>query len=494
MTRAAIYVRISDDHGDDEEPDDRRDRYRPRGLGVARQEQECRELAQRLGWEVGRVFSDPNVSAYSGKLRPKFEAMMTALENGEFDALITWHPDRLYRSMRDLERVITTMEARRIKLATVTAGDLDLSTPAGRQIAGILAVVARGEVEHKSERQRSANRQARAAGRWNRAGVRRFGYTKNGEPQEPEAMLLKRAATEVLAGKSLRSISREWNTAGWCTTEGNPWTTLQLRRMLLNPLYAGLVTYQGNVVGDGTWTPLLDKDIHNGLVAFLTDPARRPVVSFEKRHMLSGVARCGVCGGKLAAMRPTGSKSQPKRGVTYVCRGVDDGRQHVGRIGDPLDKYVEAVVLQWFSQPETRERLSALLHGTETVDVQALQAQHEALQARKRQLGVSFAKGSIDADVLESATKELSDQQAEINRVLGDLVRNGGPAGAMLSADDPRTHWEGCSVDLRGKIINEVMTVTVLPSTRRGRWFADKDNPTESEWEQFGALIDIQPR
>lgn len=494
MTRAAIYVRISDDHGDDEESDDPRDRYRPRGLGVARQEVECRELAETLGWTVGRVYSDPDISAYGSKRRPGFEEMLSALDRGEFDAVICWHVDRLYRNMRDLERVITIMESRRIELRTVAAGGLDLSTPAGRQMARILGAVARAEVETKGARQRSANRQARAAGQWNRAGVRRFGYTKDGEPQEPEATLVKTAATDVLAGKSLRSISREWNTAGWRTTEGNPWTTLQLRRMLLNPLYAGLMTYQGNVVGEGTWTPLLDKDIHNGLVAFLTDPARRPVVSFEKRHMLSAVARCGVCGGKMAAMRPTGSKSQPKRGVTYVCRGVNDGRQHVGRIGDPLDRYVEAIVLQWFSQPDTRERLSALLHGTETVDVQALQAQHEALQARKRQLGVSFAKGAIDADVLESGTRELSDQQAEINRVLGDLVRNGGPAGAMLSADDPRAHWESCSVDLRGKIINEVMTVTVLPSTRRGRWFADKDNPTESEWEQFGALIDIQPR
>ena len=63
---AAIYARISADKGGD-------------GLGVDRQEADCRALAERLGWSVEQVFIDNDVSAYSGKMRPQYRAMLDAV-------------------------------------------------------------------------------------------------------------------------------------------------------------------------------------------------------------------------------------------------------------------------------------------------------------------------------------------------------------------------------------------------------------------------------
>jgi DNA invertase Pin-like site-specific DNA recombinase len=54
VRRAAIYCRISLDRAG-------------AGLGVAPQQEHCRELAKRLGWPVADVYFDNNVSAYSGK-------------------------------------------------------------------------------------------------------------------------------------------------------------------------------------------------------------------------------------------------------------------------------------------------------------------------------------------------------------------------------------------------------------------------------------------
>ena len=173
-----MYTRISDDHTGE-------------GLGVQRQLADCTALADRLGWEVVKHYDDNDISAYNGKTRPGFEAMLAAMSNGEFGALICWHPDRLYRSMRDLERVIDIADERGVQLRTVTAGDLDLGTPAGRMLARILGSVARQEVEHKGERQRRANEQRRAAGKWVRTGLRKFAYTHDGQPYEPEASALR---------------------------------------------------------------------------------------------------------------------------------------------------------------------------------------------------------------------------------------------------------------------------------------------------------------
>src|SRR6516165_10033966 len=151
--RAAIYTRISADQTGE-------------GLGVARQLEDCLALADRLGWGVVARFDDNDLSAFNGKTRPGFEAMLTAMGGREFGGLICWHPDRLYRSMKDLERIIEVADANRVQIRTVNGGDLDLSNSSGRMMARILGSVARAESEHKGERQKRANAQKAAAGRW----------------------------------------------------------------------------------------------------------------------------------------------------------------------------------------------------------------------------------------------------------------------------------------------------------------------------------------
>ena len=237
MHTAAIYTRISLDQTG-------------QGLGVARQLDDCLALADRLGWEVVARFDDNDLSAYSHrKPRPGYEALLDAMKRGEVDALICWHTDRLYRRMGDLERLIEVADAARIQIRTVQGGDLDLSTSAGRMVARILGSVSNQESEHKGERQVRANVQKAAAGKWHTAN-RPFGYTVAGEPLEPEATALRQAVVDVLAGKSIQQVSREWNTAGLKTTlagteykgkvVAGTWNSPRVRRLLVNPRYAGL--------------------------------------------------------------------------------------------------------------------------------------------------------------------------------------------------------------------------------------------------------------
>lgn len=465
----AVYLRQSFDRNDDQ-------------LAVARQREDCVALCEHRGW-TWTEYEDNDYSATNGKPRPAYLQMLTDIRSGAVNGIVAWHVDRLYRQPRDLEDLIDLANARNLALATVS-GDIDLSTDMGRLVARLLGATNKAEVERKSARQKRANQQARAAGKWNRTGVRRFGYDRQGRALAPEASLLRQAATDVLAGKSLRSIATNWNDQGLRTVNSSKWTTLQLRRMLLNPLYAGLMTYRGHVVGAGDWEPILSKDIHAGLVAFLSDPSRRPSVSFERRHMLSTVARCKQCDGPLYAVYPGGAH----RGATYACRPS----AHVARSAAVLDEYVEGLVLAWFTEPKTRKRLAALLNGGRKVDVAALRAKHVALQARKRELATRFAKGIIDGDQLDSGTSELNAQQATIDQLLGGMARRS-PAAGMLTADDPKTYWQSCSPDIRGKIVDDIMEVTVLPAPR-GRWFSDPELPTSAEWERFAKYLDIKPK
>jgi site-specific DNA recombinase len=152
------------------------------GLGVARQEEDCRPLCARKGWQVAGVYADNDVSAYTGKPRPAWARLLADIEAGRVDAIACWHVDRLTRTPRELEDVIDLHDQAGIELATVT-GEIDLSTPTGRLVARTLGAAARHESEHKGERRRRAELQAAQQGRPHASGQRGYGYAA--EPPHP---------------------------------------------------------------------------------------------------------------------------------------------------------------------------------------------------------------------------------------------------------------------------------------------------------------------
>ena len=108
---AAIYTRISFDRTGE-------------GLGVERQQTDCQALADRLGWTVVGRFDDNDLSAMSAATRPGFEALLDAIKRGEVNAVLCWQPDRLYRRVADLARLL---DLPGVQIRTVNGGDLDLS-------------------------------------------------------------------------------------------------------------------------------------------------------------------------------------------------------------------------------------------------------------------------------------------------------------------------------------------------------------------------------
>lgn len=449
---ACVYTRISRDQTGER-------------AGVERQLEDCTALAERLNLTVVEHFDDNDISAFSGKHRPGYEAMLTGMKRGEFNAIVCYHPDRLYRSLKDLERLIDTADATGVQIRSVNGGDFDLSNATGKMVARILGSVSRQESEHKAERQRRANQQRRTQGKWVAVGRVPFGYAKEGEPKhytlvpsEPAASMVRQAAAEVLAGRSLRSLCIEWNGRGISTPRGNPWTNIALTRILTNPVYANMVVDypqgragESRVIGSGTWEPLIDRETHEGLVAFLGDPARNPGSRFVRKHMGSGVYRCGLCGEKLYISGHRGY-------LMYRCRAM-----HLSRRGDSLDQYIESLVVSILSETGIRARLI----DAPGVDLDELRTRRAALTARADELARMFSAGQIDGSQLGSGTAGLRTQIAEVDQVLAAMAAKS-PALALLDGDPDElvNRWEACPPDIKGKIVAELMTVTVLPAPR----------------------------
>jgi putative DNA-invertase from lambdoid prophage Rac len=98
------------------------------------------------------------------KHRPQREALLRAARRREIDVIAVWRLDRWGRSLADL--VVTLKELSDVGVGFVSLNEaLDLTTPSGRAMAGMLAVFAEFEREIITERVRAGIAQARLEGR-----------------------------------------------------------------------------------------------------------------------------------------------------------------------------------------------------------------------------------------------------------------------------------------------------------------------------------------
>lgn len=445
---AAIYARISSDDGS--------------ALGVTRQIEDCTELATKRGWVVGDTFIDNDVSASSGARRPEYERLVENLQTGQFSALVVWDVDRLTRTPRELEDLIDLADRSGLALASV-GGDIDLATEQGRMMARMKGTVARYEVEQSSRRLKRKFLERAELGTshgkvaygyvrdpiLNDAGVK-TGYVERLDPIQAD--VIRRATAHLLAGEPLRAVVADLNAAGTFSPAGKPWSGTTLRQVLLRERNAGRRIHQKQVIGRGDFPAILDEDTFDRLVAMLRDPRRRTNSGSEVVHLLSGIAKCGRCGGVLrgAAAHVSGGKRAPR---AYFCASC----YKVRRKADSVDEVVERVMVARLSRPD-----AAGLFGGDPGAMTQARAEVSAIEARMEIAADQFADGGITGPQLERITAKLK-PQLEVARA---RLRVSEPSPEMDEFTGPKAGqaWERATIDRKRAVIEAIMTITILPS------------------------------
>jgi len=423
--RAVLYLRMSMDRTGE-------------GAGLERQEQACRALALARGWDVVD-FVDDTISATTTRLadRPGWQRVVQMIEAGDADLIVAWHLDRVTRSMKDLEFLIDLALERDIGLATAT-GDIDLTTDVGRMVARILAAVASAETERKAERQILANDVRVAAGKpqWIR---RPFGYEMDGTLREAEAAAVLKAYHDVLAGKALTTVAREWNEAGFRTSAPDAansrprtprkndydpsgrWNNVAVRFLLRAPRNMGKSTLYGEIMGNGNWTPIVDEPTWRAMDRFLADRERPDSTVGKLANLLSRIATCAVCGGPMGAS---------KRGDApiYVCKGPEDETATRGHCQLPLD-FADGVIVSRLTQQMKDIGRVMFRPQPVSIDTTPLMERESEIEVLMAELVEDRTADLIDRAALLAGTATLREEQAAIRRALAEA---GGHAPAKM--------------------------------------------------------------
>lgn len=444
MTRVALYLRISED------PNDTR-------LGIDRQRQDGMAVAERKGWAVVETedYTDNDVSAYRrGVVRPGFENMLRDLSAGLLDGAVVYDLDRLARQPRDLERILDVYEDRKGLVFASVEGDIDLQSSSGRTLARVMTAFANKSSADTGRRVARKHLELAQAGK--PVGTRTFGWMDDRVTLHPEEAALARAAIErVIAGASLRSIVRGWNRMGVKTARGNDWAAGSLRFYLRNPRLIGWRTYRGEVLrGEdqqpvrGTWEPMVDMETWERLQAVARKPDTRSRVPRRdaRRYLLTGLLRCGDCGGPMYG-------NQTGRGAGYVYKC--DGSPANTITGPPVDDFVSEIAFRTLSeinldaQPQTWNGESRLVEVGEKI----------------AELMQGYKDGTVSGTIALPAVQELEEERATLERERSQWFAAMATSVTHRVTRDEWDSWDG--TDKRHMMDSLYTGVLVRPLTKR---------------------------
>ena len=190
--RAAVYARVS---ALDQNPD--------------LQLRELRAYADRRGWKVAE-FIDHGISGAETR-RPRLAALNEALFRHEFDVVLVWKFDRVFRSVQHI--VEFSEKCRRLQIDFVSITEqIDTSSPQGKLVFHILAAMAEFERAIIRERVLAGLRAAKARGK------------KLGRPRKQ--LDFARIRQDHRLGRSYAQIAKEFGVGkttifGICNGAGN---------------------------------------------------------------------------------------------------------------------------------------------------------------------------------------------------------------------------------------------------------------------------------
>lgn len=159
--RVAIYARVSKDLKDVVQPDGSIKRVKKKQNPEA-QLLELRRLCEFRRFDVVDEFIDYDTGSKVD--RPALERLRERAKLGEFDWVVAWKFDRIFRSLRDMNVLLDEFAAYGVKFMTMTQ-NADRGTPEGRLFVNMLGSIAEFEREIIVERTKMGLAYARSKGK-----------------------------------------------------------------------------------------------------------------------------------------------------------------------------------------------------------------------------------------------------------------------------------------------------------------------------------------
>lgn len=469
MTHAAVVVRKST-----------RDEAK---VSLAQQEARGRELALAADPTLPIVVYGDEAKSGVDMERPGWQAFVDAVRRDEVALVACYEQSRLTRAGIDTWDQVCVLLHRAGITEVLTYRQGPISVVEGNRLTGrLLALVDQEERERTTARVRDGHRHLREAGR--PSGGRPYGYRWGLDPNghktfviDPdEATVIERIAADLIRGRSQGAIARDLDTEGVPSPRGKGWSAGAVKSVVTKPTVAGYRAHRGEIVGPGTWDPILPLDTYNRVAQALTGrrvvetrTGPRTVNVAQRRRtkrLLSPVGVCGRCGDRLIGGTQLGRGdygTAQRRVPAYTCRSCGG----VSIRADHLDDYVTGAVLAAIVDPKVAKALKPVPPNLSRVARQLAD-----IEAELAALGADYGAGRIDRAAFGAAHDGLHHRAGNLRRQLEVET-------PVAVDEDPATipdRWDSLELANRQAIVARLLDrVVVHPAPTGNRRDLDRD-------------------
>lgn len=407
---AGVYIRVSTE-----------DQARE-GFSLGEQEEKLLQLCKFKELDVYKVYKDAGISAKDMEHRPQFQEMLKDMKEGKINYIVAYKLDRITRSVRDLEELISVLEQYHCFLLC-DRDDVNTSTANGRFFVRMLTVLSQLEIEIVSERTKFGLNGAIKSGHI--PGQRPFGY----KSAEDKRMVIDNATRSYvekifdmyLEGKSFQQIANYFKENSIYPKKN--WKDTTIQKIIDNKIYMGDYEQYKRIGKHENLEPIVYMNVVEPIISRAKwEECQRQKERNQRTYTRDRVytffqrLKCPNCS---RIMKCKGSGGTKRRYMYYTCEHChinfnEDHVEHLLRdfIYDLLE--YDMAVKKFF--------LPVLEDKTNNIDTTSIDKEIRNLEKQRNRIKDLYIKGIVEIDDFKEDYKLIEDKLANLESKKLELV------------------------------------------------------------------------
>lgn len=392
------------------------------GFSLGEQEEKLLQLCSFKELEVYKVYKDAGISAKDMEHRPQFQEMLQDMKEGKINYIVAYKLDRITRSVRDLEELISVLEQYNCFLLC-DRDDVNTSTANGRFFVRMLTVLSQLEIEIVSERTKFGLNGAIKSGHI--PGQRPFGYTKS----EDKKMIVDNATRPYvekifdmyLEGKSFQQIANYFKENNIYPKK--KWHDTTIQKIIDNKIYMGDYEQYKRIGKQENLEPIVYMNVVEPIISRAKweecqkqKERNQRTYTRDRIYTFFQRLKCPSCS---RIMKCKGSGGTKRKYMYYTCEHC-----HINFNENHVEELLESFIydLLEYDMAVKKFFLPILEDKNNKIDITTIDKEIRNLEKQRDRIKQAYIKGIVEMEDFKEDYKLIEDKLANLENKKLELV------------------------------------------------------------------------
>ena len=492
---AGIYIRVSTE-----------DQARE-GFSLGEQKEKLLQLCKFKEYDVFKIYEDAGISAKDIKNRPAFQEMLADMKKGKINYIVAYKLDRVTRSVRDLEELISVLEKHNTYLVC-DRDDVNTSTASGRFFVRMLTVLSQLEIEIVSERTKFGLNGAIKSGHL--PGKIPLGYKKDLNKKtvidETTKDIVIRIFNMYLEGKSYQQISNILNKEK--VLYPKKWRDTTIMGMIDNRVYMGDYEQHRSISKQTNGETTIFMNVVEPIItramweeAQMQKEKNQRAYTRDRVYLFFQRLKCPECG---RIMKCKGSGGTKKKYMYYNCEHCKIYYRE-----DKVEQCLEEFILDLVEYDmSVKKYFLPVLADKKETDTEKFDKEIQTLKQQKERIKKAYLSGIVEMEDFSADYKIIEEKinllEAKKYESLNVNSFSFTPQQLMADRDIERENlirtnnldkvlkaeWNKKSKEEKQEFISKFIESMTLLKDENGDFYIDKINFRSSYASQISKLFE----